>query len=90
MTSREIQAQAAERRRRVLAMREQGLTWLQIGRALGVTASRAAQIGRPTPVRLKPRRTVPGNTTLREYIEANAKRVEECARAVMLALEVSP
>lgn len=77
---------AAERRRIAVDMRLAGHTWVAIGAHLGVTASRAYQIAKPCvkrragrPQSVEPKRS---RMTLHEYIEAAARRVDECAAAV--------
>ena len=44
--SRVTTSMRAARRKRLLALREQGLTWRQIGEILGVSTQRAEQISR--------------------------------------------
>lgn len=89
MTRRERARIAAERRAIAIAHREAGHTWEQVGLHLGVSASRAKQIAAPcerAKVRM-PRWDSPPGTTLAQYIEARARRVDACVAAVEAAVK---
>lgn len=73
------------RRRRARAMRADGHTFAEIGKALSVTASRASQLAKSPSIHL-PARGPSAGALVRDVIEANARRVDECARCVLLAV----
>lgn len=88
MTRVERSVIAAKRREHALQLRAEGLSWADVGARLSVTPSRARAIAIPVPAKPpRPKRTVPGTTTVDEYIESRAARVREHVAAVTRQVE---